>query len=214
MNNKPGNSVYVGLYGVFQLLPIILAGLFALGGLVFGIVDADGGLVFSRMGVGAVFLWMLIGVAAGSIVFFFVSIIISPIVVSTDALLELRRAMQSASPVPMAGGEKTVPVRPEQKAGVTPPPRSAGVTPPPRSAGVTPPPRSVEKTEEVRLQEEYALRWQAAKVTHGVRIGRCPTCGKKKQELLHAEFNDFFGKAEYDICFSCFLARKATPKKK
>ena len=196
MNNKPGNSVYVGLYGVFQLLPIILAGLFVVGGLWIGIVDAGGGLVFSGLGVFAIILWMFIGIAVGSIVFFFVSIIISPIVVSTNALLELQRTMQSASPVPMAGGEKAVPVRPEQK------------------AGVTPPPRSVEKTEGVRLQEEYALRWQEAKATQGVRIDRCPMCGKKKQELLHAEFNDFFGKAEYDICFSCFLARKATPKKK
>ena len=105
--------------------------------------------------------------------------------VNTDALLELRRTMQSASPVPMAG------VSAERK--------QEGAT----GSSFT-----------AAMEEEYALRWQEAKVTQGVRIDRCPMCGKKKQELVHAEFNDFFGKAEYDICFSCFLARKATPKKK
>lgn len=54
-------------------------------------------------------------------------------------------------------------------------------------------------------------RWEKAIADQGEYIGTCEMCGKKRQDVVLAEFEDFFGKGQRDLCFDCFSKRDCTP---
>lgn len=59
-----------------------------------------------------------------------------------------------------------------------------------------------------------ADKWKKAWAYQGNVIGQCDLCGKKKQQVVFAEFKDFFGTAEKNMCFECFSNCDCNPKSK
>ena len=57
-----------------------------------------------------------------------------------------------------------------------------------------------------------ADKWKKAWAYQGNVIGQCDLCGKKKQQVVFAEFKDFFGTAEKNMCFECFSDCDCVPK--
>ena len=55
-------------------------------------------------------------------------------------------------------------------------------------------------------------KWNNAVKCQGNVIGQCDLCGKKKQQIVFAEFKDFFGAAEKNMCFECFSDCDCVPK--
>ena len=52
-------------------------------------------------------------------------------------------------------------------------------------------------------------RWKDGWLGQGEKIGRCDMCGQKKTEIIFAEFEDIFGKAQRNMCYDCFSKHDA-----
>ena len=88
------NPDYSAFYKVYKLLPMIYAALVLLAGLVFGIVDAC--MEITEIGdleAAAVPIWLIIGAVASAIVLWLSSIIVSPTIVRTDAIIEINKKL-------------------------------------------------------------------------------------------------------------------------
>ena len=57
-------------------------------------------------------------------------------------------------------------------------------------------------------------KWNKAYADQGKVIGVCGVCGKKNCPVVFAEFEDFWGKAEKNMCYDCCSKRDYTPKRK
>lgn len=56
--------------------------------------------------------------------------------------------------------------------------------------------------------------WRKGQADQGVVVGKCQRCGLRKKVLVHAKYEDYFGRNVQDLCFDCFCELGATPKRK
>ena len=93
------DGVYSKAYGIYKLWPAIVAGFVVFASFVFGIFDFAEGItdIGDDLEFFAVIVWLVIGAIVAAIFFAVTTIIISPTVVRTDAVLEIAAATKNGN---------------------------------------------------------------------------------------------------------------------
>ena len=88
---------YAKMYSIYKKLPLINFITTCALSLVWGIIDALEYIteIGGELEVGGVFIWLLIGAALGGIVMFFTCVAISPVILRTDATLEINNKINN-----------------------------------------------------------------------------------------------------------------------
>ena len=88
---------YEKMYAIYKKLPLINFIATCVLSLVLGIIDACVWItgIGYNLGFGAVFIWLLVGAVLGGIVMFFTCVRISPVIIRTDAALEINNKINN-----------------------------------------------------------------------------------------------------------------------
>ncbi len=88
---------YEKMYAIYKKLPLINFISTCVLSLIWGIIDACEWITEIGYGLeeGAVFIWVLIGAVVGGIVMFFTCVSISPVILRTDATLEINNKIKN-----------------------------------------------------------------------------------------------------------------------